>query len=74
MNFIEEEAQNYLNIKEEDLQNNLKYYIRIFDKDHKITPSWQWGVYEDSWEIAKKEWTGILTLEALMKLRKFDCM
>ncbi len=34
-------------------------------------PGWQWGQYEDSWEIAKREWAGKMTVEALHALRSF---
>jgi hypothetical protein len=35
-------------------------------------PGWQWGQYEDAWEIAKREWAGKMTVEALHVIREFD--
>ncbi|GAI31782.1 unnamed protein product, partial [marine sediment metagenome] len=32
----------------------------------------QWDKYLEEWEIAKIEWMGILTLEALLSLLKFN--
>ncbi|MCM3638417.1 hypothetical protein M3152_11970 [Sporosarcina luteola] len=35
-------------------------------------PTWAWGRYEDVWETAKQEWSGVLTLDNLRVLRAFD--
>lgn len=35
-------------------------------------PAWQWGQYEDAWEIAKQEWAGKMTVETLYTLRCYD--
>jgi hypothetical protein len=34
-------------------------------------PGWQWGQYEDVWEIAKREWAGKITVETLHVLRNY---
>lgn len=34
--------------------------------------TWSWGNYPNDWEIAKAEWRGILTLEALMTLKAYQ--
>lgn len=35
-------------------------------------PNWSWGRYEEQWEIAKKEWTGSITLNNLRVLKAFE--
>jgi hypothetical protein len=35
-------------------------------------PTWQWGQYEDAWEIAKQEWAGKKTVEVLYALSMHD--
>ncbi|NJN44999.1 MAG: hypothetical protein HC806_09965, partial [Anaerolineae bacterium] len=34
-------------------------------------PAWNWGMYEDVWPIAKKEWAGRITVDVLHTLKKF---
>jgi len=34
-------------------------------------PNWTWGRYEEQWETAKREWTGIITLNNLRILRAY---
>ncbi len=35
------------------------------------SPPWSWGQYEDVWPQAEQEWKGVLTLEALRRLRAY---
>lgn len=35
-------------------------------------PNWAWGRYEEQWELAKREWTGYITLSNLRILQAFD--
>lgn len=72
LKFIEEGAVDYFQISESDINRNLDYYIRILENNKRIEPNWQWGMYEAEWNVAKREWTGIITLEALIKLRMFN--
>jgi hypothetical protein len=34
-------------------------------------PDWQWGQYEDAWTIARQEWAGKITVEALHALHSY---
>lgn len=65
------DQKNRLGISDLDLQENIKYLKEVLDKSGFISPSWKWDKYEEEWEVAKREWTGILTLEALKALRLF---
>lgn len=35
-------------------------------------PNWSWYQYEEVWPLAKEEWKGVLTLNALRTLRNFE--
>lgn len=54
------------------VEENLDYEIEKQNIDGVWEPSWSWGDnYSDEWEVAKKEWTGIITLDKLVLLSKF---
>ncbi|MBU3143817.1 hypothetical protein [Clostridium sp. CF012] len=72
LKFINIDSMNSFGIKRKFIDQNLDYLLDKLEDDGKILPSWQWDSYLESWEIAKIEWTGILTLEALLSLRKFN--
>ncbi|MGG1685385.1 hypothetical protein [Pseudalkalibacillus sp. NRS-1564] len=55
----------------QELQVNLDYLIQKQLSNGSWEPSWSWGQYEDSWEGAKKEWQGFLTVQNLITLSKF---
>lgn len=63
--------QNRLEIPEETLRDNLEFLKETLNKSGFISPPWKWDNYEEEWEVAKREWTGILTLDALLTLRLF---
>ncbi len=37
-------------------------------------PTWQWGQYEEEWEIAKQEWAGKITVDCLLCLKEYDML
>ena len=37
-------------------------------------PTWEWGQYEDVWEIAKVEWAGKITVECLKSLDYYNLL
>lgn len=43
-------------------------------EDGSWTPNWTWYQFEEEWLIAKEEWKGIITLNALRTLRGFNRM
>ncbi len=45
--------------------------IETLSNDGCIQPTWQWGQYPAQWQIAQRHWTGKLTVEALLTLRRF---
>ena len=72
LKFIEINSNNYFGIERELIDRNLDYIIDGLQEDGVALPTWQWDKYLEEWEIAKSEWTGILTLEALLALLKFN--
>lgn len=56
------------------LKLNLKYYLDQIEVRGYLVPTWKWGQYEEEWEVAKREWCGILTLDALMTFKRFNCL
>lgn len=41
-------------------------------KDGGWWPTWEWGQYEDVWEIAKVDWAGKITVECLIALDQYN--
>ncbi len=57
----------------EDLQMHLDYQIEHQTPQGTWEPTWSWGkFYPETWEQAKQEWRGSLTLDTLTTLRAFD--
>jgi hypothetical protein len=51
---------------------NLNYLIGEQAADGSWAPTWSWGdVFPDVWPLARREWQGVLTLDALRTLRAF---
>jgi hypothetical protein len=72
LKFINLDSKNFFGIECKFIDRNLDYLIDRLEEDGKILPTWQWDKYLEEWEIAKIEWMGLLTLEALLSLLKFN--
>jgi len=72
LRFIYKKSNNFFGIDDEFIDLNLDYLLDKLEVEEKIFPTWQWGKYPAEWEIAKSEWMGILTLEGLLSLMKFN--
>lgn len=70
--FIEFNSDNFFGITHKEIDKNLDYIVNMLEESNKILPNWKWDNYEDEWKVAKEEWCGTLTLEALLKLKKFN--
>ena len=52
--------------------NNLDYLIREQTEDVSWPPTWSWGdAFPETWPVARREWQGVMTLDALKTLRAF---
>ena len=54
------------------LPANLNFLVESQNPEGFWDVTWSWVDYPDDWEIAKTEWRGILTLEALMTLQAYE--
>ena len=53
---------------------NIQHLITNQAEDGSWKPTWAWGRFEDVWETAKQEWSGVLTLDNLKTLRAFNAI
>lgn len=52
---------------------NLDYEINSQNEDGSWPVSWSWGgLFPESWEIARMEWAGVITLRQLIDLKNYD--
>ncbi len=72
LDFLIFPEDNLWGISEENIRKNLQFYITLFEKETLISPNWEWSSYPSHWSLAKKEWTGVLTLKYLKRLQDFD--
>ena len=57
---------------EDAVASNLDYEISSQNDDGSWTPTWSWGsAFPDAWEEASREWSGIITIEKLLLLKRF---
>ena len=58
---------------EEAISLNLDFELEEQNSNGSWSPTWSWGGnYPESWECAKREWSGVLTLDKLIFLARFD--
>ena len=72
LDFIKSKDSNYFGISEALINKNLDMVIESLEEKGKITPTWEWGQYEDFWKEAKKKWTAELTAKFLLQLKAFE--
>ncbi len=71
VHFVKTEDSSTFGIQQKDIDVNLDYIIESLNEEGGILPNWKWGQYDKSWEKAKDEWAGILTLNALKILYNY---
>jgi hypothetical protein len=56
----------------DEVARNLDYEIERQGEDGAWAPNWSWGdAYPEAWQDAKREWSGVITLETLRRLQSF---
>jgi hypothetical protein len=56
----------------EAVEANLDYLIGEQGGDGAWAPTWNWGgLFPEAWPQARRDWQGVLTLDALKVLRAF---
>lgn len=74
LKFSEIDDYDLLGVSKVDFTNNINYLVDKITLIGHLSPTWHWGGYLEEWEIAKREWCGILTLDALMLLNRFNAL
>ena len=75
MNFTSTLTEHDLfDIPVELLVHNINFIVNKLNDEGVFAPSWSWGAYDTEWEIAKREWSGILTLDALLVLKQYNAI
>ena len=73
LDFVMDKKGEHFDIPSDLIEKELIYIIENFEENCIIEPNWSWGDnFEKDWKVAKKEWTGVLTFENLLKLKEFD--
>ena len=74
LKFISLTEHDLFDIPTDLINHNINFIVNKLSDDGVFSPSWSWHTYEAEWEIAKREWSGILTLDALLVLKRYDAL
>ncbi len=76
LRFISSPTDPFAHLFDEDiLHKNLEFLQSNMVGENHWEPNWDWaGTYPDDWLIAKKEWSGQLTVKNLVTLRSFGTL
>lgn len=72
LKFVHAPFSETFKIPSDEINKNLEYFIEQLETEGKINPNWKWNDYLEVWEQAKIEWIGVLTLDTLHTLKRFD--
>ncbi|MCG8540319.1 MAG: hypothetical protein MJA82_10315 [Clostridia bacterium] len=85
LHFVEGPKSHRFGISNRLLEENLDYLIDSIESNGKVNPPWNWhnlkamidphwdwNAYDEEWAGAKQEWIGVLTLNALITLDRFN--
>ena len=65
----------FVNGLEQAISSNLDFELEEQNKNGSWSPTWSWGgSHPESWERARREWSGVLTQDKLVTLARFDRM
>ncbi|NEZ57092.1 hypothetical protein [Adonisia turfae] len=60
---------------EEAVTANLAYEISTQSEEGAWSPTWSWGdMFPDAWQQAHQDWSGVITVETLLVLKRFGCL
>ncbi len=74
LKFITLTEHDLFDISTELLNHNINFIVNKLSDEGVFAPAWSWPKYEAEWEIAKREWSGILTLDALLILKRYNAL
>ncbi|CAM4261663.1 hypothetical protein L1N85_18190 [Paenibacillus alkaliterrae] len=61
----------YYNQLKESGEQYMGHLLTKQQEDGSWSPPWNWGQFEEVWPQAEQEWKGVLTLEALRRLKAY---
>lgn len=59
-------------VLKDDVNRLLDTEIYLLTVNEACIPTWKWGMFEEAWENAKKEWIGKLTIDLLITLKNYN--
>ena len=69
---VDDPASPFMAGLEDALEANLDYEISTQNEDGSWSPNWTWGdMFPNVWPVARREWSGVLTLDKLLLLKRF---
>ncbi|MFB5673455.1 hypothetical protein ACE3NQ_10325 [Paenibacillus terreus] len=69
---VDSPASHYYKKYAEVIPAELDLLVHSQAEDGSWEPNWDWHQYEKEWTDARREWQGVLTLQALRTLRNFN--
>jgi hypothetical protein len=57
---------------DKDVEKLLDSEIELIKTNNGCIPTWSWGMFEEAWEQAKKEWIGKMTVDLLITLKNYN--
>lgn len=63
-----------IDIPQTTIEDNIDFLVDLVEENGCITPSWGWSDFPEEWEISKREWIGILTLDALLTFKEYGAI
>ena len=72
LDFFWDQEHDLFHLVEPQLEKNVRYIRTSMGEDGIIGPSWDWGEDSASWQRARAEWTGWLSIRGHLLLRQFS--
>ncbi|MBK9124509.1 MAG: hypothetical protein IPM16_15525 [Chloroflexi bacterium] len=71
LGIVSSPASPFAHLFEHVLPANLDFMLSWQSEDGGWHPNWNWGYLPEVWAVAERDWTSVLTLTNLKKLRAF---
>ena len=73
LQIVESPSSPFMGGREDAIATNLDYDISSQNEEGAWMPTWTWGnVFPDVWRKACQEWSGVITLDKLLVLQRFN--
>lgn len=71
LDFVDNPKKNRFNIDEVKIEKHLDFIVAQLEEYEKINPPWGESYYKGKMKPAYREWQGVLTLDALLLLKRY---